>query len=161
MNNFQKLDLSKVKLKLSTEQFMVTQKNGTEQPFKNVYWNNYKLGLYVDVVSGEPLFSSLDKFDSGTGWPSFTRPVKCSGIVEKQDYKYGMVRIEVRSRQAGSHLGHVFDDGPAPTWKRYCINSASLRFIPVERINEEGYEAYLDIFIKPDSVKASVNKLKE
>lgn len=161
MNNFQKLDLSKVKLKLSTEQFMVTQKNGTEQPFKNVYWNNYKPGLYVDVVSGEPLFSSLDKFDSGTGWPSFTRPVKCSGIVEKQDYKYGMVRIEVRSRQAGSHLGHVFDDGPAPTWKRYCINSASLRFIPVERIKEEGYEAYLDIFIKPDSVKASVNKLKE
>lgn len=161
MNNFQKLDLSKVKLKLSTEQFMVTQKNGTEQPFKNVYWNNYKPGLYVDVVSGEPLFSSLDKFDSGTGWPSFTRPVKCSGIVEKQDYKYGMVRTEVRSRQAGSHLGHVFDDGPAPTWKRYCINSASLRFIPVERINEEGYEAYLDIFIKPDSVKASVNKLKE
>jgi methionine-R-sulfoxide reductase len=161
MNNFQKLDLSKVKLKLSTEQFMVTQKNGTEQPFKNVYWNNYKPGLYVDVVSGEPLFSSLDKFDSGTGWPSFTRPVKCSGIMEKQDYKYGMVRIEVRSRQAGSHLGHVFDDGPAPTWKRYCINSASLRFIPVERINEEGYEAYLDIFIKPNSVKASVNKLKK
>lgn len=161
MNNFQKLDLSKVKLKLSTEQFMVTQKNGTEQPFKNVYWNNYKPGLYVDVVSGEPLFSSLDKFDSGTGWPSFTRPVKCSGIMEKQDYKYGMVRTEVRSRQAGSHLGHVFDDGPAPTWKRYCINSASLRFIPVERIKEEGYEAYLDIFIKPDSVKASVNKLKE
>jgi methionine-R-sulfoxide reductase len=161
MNNFQKLDLSKVKLKLSTEQFMVTQKNGTEQPFKNVYWNNYKPGLYVDVVSGEPLFSSLDKFDSGTGWPSFTRPVKCSGIVEKQDYKYGMVRTEVRSRQAGSHLGHVFDDGPAPTWKRYCINSASLRFIPVERIKEEGYEAYLDIFIKPDSVKTSVNKLKE
>lgn len=161
MNNFQKLDLSKVKLKLSTEQFMVTQKNGTEQPFKNAYWNNYKPGLYVDVVSGEPLFSSLDKFDSGTGWPSFTRPVKCSGIVEKQDYKYGMVRTEVRSRQAGSHLGHVFDDGPAPTWKRYCINSASLRFIPVERIKEEGYEAYLDIFIKPDSVKASVNKLKE
>jgi len=161
MKNLQKSDLAKLKKKLPTEQFIVTQQNGTEQPFKNAYWNNCKLGLYVDVVSGEPLFSSLDKFDSGTGWPSFTRPVKCSGIVEKQDYKYGMVRIEVRSRQAGSHLGHVFDDGPAPTWKRYCINSASLRFIPLERISEEGYEAYLDAFIKADLVKASMGSLKE
>lgn len=161
MENLEKLDLAKLKDKLSAEQFEVTQKNGTEQPFKNAYWNNHNPGLYVDVVSGEPLFSSLDKFDSGTGWPSFTRPINHSGIVEKQDYKYGMTRIEVRSGQADSHLGHLFNDGPEPTGKRYCINSASLRFIPVESISEEGYEAYLDTFIKAALVKQSVNDLKE
>jgi methionine-R-sulfoxide reductase len=161
MENLEKLDLAELKDKLSAEQFEVTQKNGTEQPFKNAYWNNHNPGLYVDVVSGEPLFSSLDKFDSGTGWPSFTRPINHSGIVEKQDYKYGMTRIEVRSGQADSHLGHLFNDGPEPTGKRYCINSASLRFIPVESISEEGYEAYLDAFIKAALVKQSVNDLKE
>lgn len=161
MENLEKLDLAELKHKLSAEQFEVTQQNGTEQPFKNEYWNNYRPGLYVDVVSGEPLFSSLDKFDSGTGWPSFTCPIKHNGVVEKKDYKYGVARIEVRSGQADSHLGHVFNDGPGPTGKRYCINSASLRFIPLENISEEGHGVYLDTFIKVGLIKSNVNDLKE
>ncbi|MEE8327927.1 MAG: peptide-methionine (R)-S-oxide reductase MsrB [Nitrosomonadaceae bacterium] len=160
MENLEKLNLAELKRKLSAEQFKVTQKNGTEQPFKNTYWNNYKPGLYVDVVSGEPLFSSLDKYDSGTGWPSFTRPVQNSRIIEKQDNEYGMVRIEVRSGCADSHLGHVFTDGPDPTGRRYCINSASLQFIPVESMSEAGYEAYIDIFIQAGLVRKSGNNLK-
>ena len=160
MENLEKLNLAELKRKLSAEQFKVTQKNGTEQPFKNTYWNNYNPGLYVDVVSGEPLFSSLDKYDSGTGWPSFTRPVQNSGIIEKQDNEYGMVRIEVRSGYSDSHLGHVFTDGPDPTGRRYCINSASLRFIPVESMSEAGYEAYIDIFIQAGLVRKSGNNLK-
>jgi len=144
MKNLGKLNLTELKCKLSAEQFTVTQKNGTEQPFKNTYWNNSEPGLYVDVVSGESLFSSLDKYDSGTGWPSFTRSVQNSGIIEKQDNEYGMARTEVRSGYADSHLGHVFTDGPSPTGKRYCINSASLRFIPVDNLSEERYKDYID-----------------
>ncbi len=135
--------------KLTPLQYKVTRQEGTEPPFMNAYWNNHKAGIYVDVVSGEPLFTSLDKFESGTGWPSFTKPLAKENVVEKTDSAYGMERTEVRSSSSDSHLGHVFDDGPADAGgMRYCMNSASLRFVPVEKLKEEGYEKYLPLFEK-------------
>ncbi len=136
---------------LTPIQFHVTQECGTEPPFHNEFWNNKKAGIYVDIVSGEPLFSSLDKFDSGTGWPSFTRPLKDSNIITKLDHRGGMTREEVRSKKADSHLGHVFDDGPRPTGLRYCINSAALGFIPAEDLQKEGYGEFRQLFDKQKS----------
>ncbi len=133
---------------LSPEQYRIVRQNGTERPFQNEFWNNHRPGIYVDVVSGDPLFSSTDKFDSGTGWPSFTKPLSTEAVVEKSDVSHGMVRTEVRSSKADSHLGHVFDDGPAPTRLRYCINSGSLRFIPSEDLEKAGLGQYNSLFTK-------------
>jgi peptide-methionine (R)-S-oxide reductase len=133
--------------RLSPEQFRVTQQNATERPFENVFWDHREPGIYVDIVSGEPLFSSFDKFDSDCGWPSFTKPLDSENVVDKSDSTHGMVRTEVRSSHGDSHLGHVFDDGPRDTGGlRYCINSASLRFIPVDELESEGYGDYLKLF---------------
>jgi peptide methionine sulfoxide reductase msrA/msrB len=131
-----------LKQRLTPLAYEVTQHEATERPFSNEFWNNHAEGLYVDVVTGEPLFSSLDKFESGTGWPSFTRPIEDGHVLENRDISHGMMRTEVKSKSGQSHLGHLFDDGPAPTGLRYCINSASLRFVPVDRLEAEGYGAY-------------------
>ncbi|HEX3019059.1 MAG TPA: peptide-methionine (R)-S-oxide reductase MsrB [Chitinispirillaceae bacterium] len=132
--------------KLNSNQYNVTQMGGTESAFNNEYWNNKKEGIYVDIITGEPLFSSKEKFDSGSGWPSFTRPIHKDNVTEKNDFSHGMTRTEVRSKIGDSHLGHVFPDGPEPEGLRYCINSASLQFIPKEKLEEEGYGEYSKLF---------------
>ncbi len=139
---------AELKQKLTPLQYQVTRQNGTEPPFKNAYWDNHAEGIYVDLISGDPLFSSKDKFESGTGWPSFTKPIKPEAVVEKRDVSFGMARTEVRSKASDSHLGHVFPDGPAPTRLRYCINSAALRFIPADQLAKEGHADLAEAFRK-------------
>jgi peptide methionine sulfoxide reductase msrA/msrB len=145
-SGFRKPDEATLRQRLTPLQYEVTQEDGTERAFQNEYWDNKRAGIYVDIVSGEPLFSSTDKFKSGTGWPSFTRPIEKDALTAHEDRKFFMKRTELRSRLADSHLGHVFDDGPEPTGLRYCINSASLRFIPREDLEKEGYGQYLGLF---------------
>lgn len=157
MQDYQKPSREELKQRLTPMEFEVTQNAATEPPFRNKFDHHFEAGLYVDIVSGEPLFNSLDKFDSGCGWPAFSKPVEGTDIAEIRDTTHGMIRTEVRSKVADSHLGHVFDDGPGPTGLRYCINSASLRFVPLADMEKEGYGQFLEPFIKAGLYKTSTN----